>query len=141
MFVNDIDLTWVFSSRRRKCVISTGAASCTYCIDKNIQCTKGLSPSQVRRDGEGSSSPHTPVRLSIREKEPRLAMPQQLLCIELVHLYFDLIHDQFHFLFHRPSFTEALLHGRAPPVILFAMMALSARYDPSPFRISAKFSL
>jgi hypothetical protein len=45
-----------------------------------------------------------------------------------VALYFDLIHDQFHTLFHRPSFTESVALGEAPPVILYAMLALSARF-------------
>lgn len=47
--------------------------------------------------------------------------------MELVELYFDLIHDQFHSLFHRPSFIEDVRRGVAPRVLLFAMMALAAR--------------
>ena len=49
--------------------------------------------------------------------------------MELVELYFDLIHDQFHSLFHRPSFMDLVRQRSAPPVILYAMMALSARFD------------
>ena len=48
--------------------------------------------------------------------------------LEIVELYFDLIHDQFHTLFHRPTFTETVAKGTALPVILYAMIALSARY-------------
>jgi hypothetical protein len=47
--------------------------------------------------------------------------------LELVELYFDLIHDQFHSLFHRSSFTEDVMHDRVPHVILNGMMAMSAR--------------
>jgi hypothetical protein len=54
-------------------------------------------------------------------------MPPIPVCVELVHLYFDLIHDQFHSLFHRPSVIQDVEQGRTPPVILFAIMALSAR--------------
>lgn len=58
-------------------------------------------------------------------------MPPQELQIELVQLYFDLIHDCFHSLFHGPSFMEALQAGLAPPVIVYAMMALAARFSTS----------
>ena len=58
-------------------------------------------------------------------------LPPKALCLELVHLYFDFIHDQFHSLFHKPSVIEDVEAGRAPPVIIFAMMALSARYKHS----------
>lgn len=47
--------------------------------------------------------------------------------LELVDLYFDLIHDQFHTLFHRPTFTDEVAKGEGKPAILYAMLALSAR--------------
>jgi len=58
-----------------------------------------------------------------------MILPPTELCLELVELYFDLIHDQFHSLFHRPSFIEQVKKGTAPRILLFAMMALSARFD------------
>jgi hypothetical protein len=62
-------------------------------------------------------------------KQAEIPLPPLELCLELVELYFDLIHDQFHSLFHRPSFIEQVKKGTAPPVLLFAMMALSARFE------------
>lgn len=56
-------------------------------------------------------------------------MPPRELQVELVQLYFDLIHDCFHSLFHAPSFIEVLRSGTAPQVIVYAMMALSARFS------------
>jgi Fungal specific transcription factor domain len=58
-----------------------------------------------------------------------MPLPPLELRLELVELYFDLIHDQFHSLFHRPSFIEQVKTDTAPRVLLFAMMALSARFD------------
>jgi hypothetical protein len=55
-------------------------------------------------------------------------LPSMELCMELLGLYFSFIHDQFHSLFHRPSLEEDLRNGKVPPVILFAIMALSARF-------------
>lgn len=52
----------------------------------------------------------------------------QSLCAELVQLYFDYVHDQFHTLFHPPSFVEDVNRGQAPRILVYGMMALSARY-------------
>lgn len=57
----------------------------------------------------------------------KVRMPPAAVCLELLDLYFDYIHDQFHSIFHRPSLEEDVRLGRAPPVILYAIMALSAR--------------
>jgi len=54
-------------------------------------------------------------------------LPPPSICLELVNLYFDFIHDQFHSLFHKPSLVEDVKKGEVSPVILLAMMALSAR--------------
>jgi hypothetical protein len=54
-------------------------------------------------------------------------LPDQTLCTELVQLYFNYVHDQFHTLFHPPSFMESLSQGKAPPILVYGMMALSAR--------------
>ena len=53
--------------------------------------------------------------------------PVQSLAAELVQLYFDYVHDQFHTLFHQPSFMEDLENGKAHPILVYGMMALSAR--------------
>lgn len=65
---------------------------------------------------------------SSQTAETGMPLPPLELCLELVELYFDLIHDQFHSLFHRPSFIELVRKRTAPRVLLFAMMALSARF-------------
>lgn len=54
-------------------------------------------------------------------------MPPADVCLELLGFYFDYIHDQFHSIFHRPSLEEDVRMGKAPPLILYAIMALSAR--------------
>lgn len=68
--------------------------------------------------------------------ETRMTLPPLELCLELVELYFDLIHDQMHSLFHRPSFIEQVKNGAAPRGLLFAMMALSARSDSTSSLVS-----
>lgn len=68
-----------------------------------------------------------------RRTSPAADVPDKALTFELVELYFKYIHDQFHSLFHRPSFILDLHQGNAPTVIVYAMMALSARFSTNPF--------
>jgi hypothetical protein len=51
--------------------------------------------------------------------------------MELLGLYFNFIHDQFHSIFHRPSLEEDVLQGTVPPILLYGIMALSARFVPA----------
>jgi hypothetical protein len=70
-------------------------------------------------------APH-PTENGCNEHSPTKTVLLDLsITLELVELYFDLVHDQFHTLFHRPSFIEAVLKDEAPPTI-YAMLALSA---------------
>lgn len=55
-------------------------------------------------------------------------LPVRSVLRELVELYFGLIHNGPHTLFHVPSFLAELDGNRAPEVLLMAMIALSARY-------------
>jgi hypothetical protein len=48
------------------------------------------------------------------------------LCNELVDIYFDMIHDKQHILFHRPTFIANHRNGQEPMVLIYAMMALAA---------------
>ncbi|KAK9774666.1 putative Zn(2)-C6 fungal-type domain-containing protein [Seiridium cardinale] len=59
-------------------------------------------------------------------------LPPMPVRLELTALYFDYIHDQFHSLFHRPSFTDDVANGRVAPVMLLAIFALSARFSSNP---------
>ncbi|KLU90338.1 hypothetical protein MAPG_09301 [Magnaporthiopsis poae ATCC 64411] len=49
--------------------------------------------------------------------------------LDLVGCYFDYIHDQFHSLFHRPTFEEDVAKNRIPAILLLAVFALSARFS------------
>lgn len=49
------------------------------------------------------------------------------MCFHLANLYFDYVHDQLHTLFQKPAFMADMVMNRVPPVIMFAVIALSAR--------------
>lgn len=81
--------------------------------------TKGLPCSRSELE-IGTISSYTP--------DPREDCPfSRSLCAELIQLYFDYVHDQFHTLFHPPSFVEDVNRGQAPRILVYGMMALSAR--------------
>jgi hypothetical protein len=48
-------------------------------------------------------------------------------CFHLATLYFDYVHDQLHTLFQKPSFMTDMVMNKTPPVIMFAVISLSAR--------------
>lgn len=57
----------------------------------------------------------------------RTSLPPTAVSFHLAGLYFDYIHDQLHTLFQKPAFMADMATGQVPPVLLFAIIALSAR--------------
>jgi hypothetical protein len=122
---------WPHSERRRRCEIRASGSPCTFCIARSLRCTaarltgnatdvvNGLSPSSDRTTSGSVTLPKDGIQSS--------HSPTQSLCAELVKLYFDYVHDQFHSLFHQPSFEKDMAQGKAPKILLYGMMALSAR--------------
>ncbi|KAJ5318345.1 hypothetical protein N7476_004765 [Penicillium atrosanguineum] len=60
---------------------------------------------------------------------PEQSLGTQSLCDELVDLYFEMIHDKQHALFHRPTFIAQQRSGQATAFLVLAMQALSARFS------------
>jgi hypothetical protein len=75
----------------------------------------------------GTSTPEQ-ISYAAQNSTDQCTLPDQSLCAELVQLYFEYVHDKFHSLFHRPSFMEDVRNGQAPDILLYGMLALSARY-------------
>ncbi|KAB5545467.1 fungal-specific transcription factor [Coniochaeta sp. 2T2.1] len=132
-------------NRRRKCLVPPDGGICAYCSDQNIACLRAGSihrpgsggrirprPSTITSHKQSQPQPNHPLSLSPRRSSPA-DIPDKALTFDLVELYFTYIHDQFHSLFHRPSFILDLHRGCAPPVIVYAMLALSARFSTHPF--------
>jgi hypothetical protein len=56
-----------------------------------------------------------------------VVLPPATVCSHLATLYFDYVHDQLHTLFQKPAFMTDMVMNKTPPVIMFAVVALSAR--------------
>ena len=113
----------VHRTRRKKCIVIPGSCRCVLCESQNIICSKTKSiEASIHRLVKHESQP------TVTHSGKGTSLWAKSLCIELVELYFRYIHDQFHSLFHKTSFLNDLEHGQAPMVLVYGMMALSARY-------------
>ncbi|KAF6844251.1 C6 transcription factor [Colletotrichum musicola] len=149
-------------ARRRKCQTREGLVGCIYCSERGIKCVQIPPPggyyeqreNQRKQNeeerqqhhhhrqqqgsqgnqGHASASPgsHASGWCSRCETTPHSRLPSLPVRLDLVRLYFDYIHDQFHSLFHRPSFVEDALADRIPEGILYGICALSARFSTDP---------
>ncbi|CAG7951638.1 unnamed protein product [Penicillium olsonii] len=114
--------------RRRKCDIRSPGLPCTYCSTRNLACTRAES---VKAPSVSDGSTPVSRRDALSESEI-CTLPDQPLCGDLVQLYFDYVHDKFHSLFHRPSLMEDMHRGQAPEILMYGMLALSARFSSHP---------
>ncbi|KXH33786.1 ZnF3 [Colletotrichum salicis] len=147
-------------ARRRKCQTREGLIDCIYCNERGIKCdqrppeggyyeqrenqrkerlveernTSIQQRSSYHAAGSASSGSQAGGGWCTRcETTPHAAaLPSLPVRLDLVRLYFDYIHDQFHSLFHRPSFIEDALGDRVHHGILFGICALSARFSTDP---------
>ncbi|KAH8689435.1 hypothetical protein BGW36DRAFT_330143 [Talaromyces proteolyticus] len=103
-------------ARKRKCHASWGRSACKRCLRLNIPCSH-----------QAFIEAPIPSGSAIAERNTEI-FPSQEICNQLVDLYFDLIHDKDHALFHRPSFITAQRQGLADMMHVSAMMALGARF-------------
>lgn len=71
----------------------------------------------------GATSPHATDYGSAND----VVLPPAAVCFHLATLYFDYVHDQLHTLFQKPSFMTDMVMNKTPPVIMFAVISLSAR--------------
>ncbi|KAK2602028.1 hypothetical protein QQS21_004455 [Conoideocrella luteorostrata] len=121
-------------TRRRKCKIIPGHLRCQICETQNLVCSRAgtLAGASYRSPGEARQQiQHQTVVVPAHENATSASVGiwDKSVCVELVDLYFTYIHDQFHSMFHRPSFMLDLQQNKAPNVIVYAMMATAARFS------------
>ncbi len=127
----------LFSIRKRRCIPipSDDSGCCQLCKDQSIPCSLTVSSSRNRRIVPASS--HSPpvvsenttlssLHTSGHSSDQRLLPPKPVIA-ELVDLYFRLIHDGPHTLFHEPTFISKLASNLIPEGLLFAVISLSTR--------------
>ncbi|KAL4924288.1 Zn(II)2Cys6 transcription factor [Aspergillus undulatus] len=117
--------------RKRKCIVTGRSRPCTLCVLKGLDCSF-IATTQM----EDFITPH--------HQENSLAgpggggpcawdYPPPDVRRELVDLYFDLVHDKQHIIFHRYSFIQEQQQGRAANFLVLGMIALMARFSSNPY--------
>lgn len=126
------------SSRKRRCTFIASSNSCKECITKDAKCSLSDHGNSASDRQRGARRPLLPLQQHI-SAPPSLQTgpassplcvydaPDQELITELVGIYFDLIHDKQHILFHPPTFTAEYHAGQAPSYLIWAMAALVSR--------------
>ncbi|GFF56861.1 uncharacterized transcriptional regulatory protein C1327.01c [Aspergillus udagawae] len=123
------------SLRKRKCNIAVNGEGCTSCTVRGLECSRKNLPLLAASEPKRSLRAHSPALNGpvATGEETTSGLPPKPICMELTRLYFDVIHDKFHSLFHQPSMIQDVLDNRAPVVLLYGMMTLSARFSKNPF--------
>ncbi|KAJ9367401.1 transcriptional regulator family: Fungal Specific TF [Paecilomyces variotii] len=134
--------------RKKKCIIPEWGQSCKLCVSRRLECNLAKVPSGSDRGasldrldglipscpGEPSAEPSSTLLdgTGVSSRVTQDGLPATV-CDDLVDLYFDLIHDKQHILFHRDSFIADQRAGRAPSFLVLGMIALAARFSSNPY--------
>lgn len=101
--------------------------ACEYCLSHGLHC--------VQRPPEGGYyakrraklqeyGAALPLKIHAQHDLPSIALRQ-----ELTSLYLDYIHNQFHSMYSPATLMDDVENDRVPPIVLFAILALSARFS------------
>jgi hypothetical protein len=132
LFPSALSETIERSTRRRKCIIPRKGSHCQFCVSRSLHCDLATG------EGVNHQYPYARQTSNVLDSSPEshtnersgggLGVFNKALCNELINLYFDLIHDKQHILFHKPTFIADQMKGQAPMILVYAIMALAARY-------------
>lgn len=124
-------------ARRRKCVFPNvaHATACEYCLARGLRCVQvppeggyyAQRQARLLEVAAATVSPEASFAAVEANAAARPELPPLALRLELVDLYFQYIHDQFHSLYHRPTFIDQVANETVPDVVLLAIFALSSR--------------
>jgi len=132
-------------TRKRKCLPSNNTSSCKFCVIKGFNCSLHESHPKlfalidqntiqhIETDTShadrtrGHSSEVSTSQEDIMAADEPLQLPDKQVVFELVDLYFRLIHNVVHTMFHEHSCISDIQHEMLPPMVSFAIIALSAR--------------
>lgn len=130
--------------RKLKCIRGKSNA-CRFCDAQHLDCSLPVRNQAVPRVEQQSKRALAAQPLSTVQSPggvPHRASSAQLLhdvvkqdlqlppvevCNEIVDLYFQILHDKQHALFHPPTFIRAQREGTAPPILVLAIITYTAR--------------
>jgi hypothetical protein len=105
---------------------------CTRCRDLNLNCSLHgwtvRSPYIIPTLSTPRLAPHPPRSPEIPTSQTTDSPPVELQK-ELVALYFLVVHDTHHSIFHQPTVEQQISDGEFPDVLLYSVMALGAPFS------------
>lgn len=124
-------------SRKRRCTYITSLNSCKECLSKDAKCSLSELSVNATDQQRGSRRALLPLRqtsIAVQDGPASSSCsiydaPDQEVCSELINLYFDLIHDKQHILFHPPTFVTQYHAGQVPEYLVWGMAALVSRFS------------
>ncbi|KAL3452719.1 hypothetical protein BJX65DRAFT_264740 [Aspergillus insuetus] len=120
-------------SRKRRCIAVAAGAPCELCTLKKWQCDLIISPYAA----QGNDISKTGVCGLRNDPAPRPNLVAGIIptevCNELVDMYFVLVHDKQHIIFHAHSFINNQRQGCAANFLVLGIVALMARFSSHPF--------
>ncbi|KAH6684754.1 hypothetical protein B0J14DRAFT_573532 [Halenospora varia] len=126
--------------RKRRCLPtpSDDSGTCQLCKQQSIPCSLTHRNNQTRQiiPADDRLSPVVPGRTAapyLPSYDPSLLIPPKAVLEELVDLYFRLIHDGPHTLFHEPTFLARLAENLIPGFLLLALISLSTRFSTNEY--------
>ncbi|KAL6708196.1 hypothetical protein ACN47E_003380 [Coniothyrium glycines] len=124
--------------RKKRCSFAPSHTSCRECSSRGLDCSLKKQGSDVVK---GIASRHRslisqPQQLSKSPSQPKEddglpyhVLDDEELRNELVTLYFELMHDKQHLIFHPATFMAELKAGKSPKFLVWGMAALISRFS------------
>ncbi|KAH8679563.1 hypothetical protein BGZ60DRAFT_400248 [Tricladium varicosporioides] len=126
--------------RKRRClpIPSDDTGTCQLCNQQSIPCSLTHRSNQSCRiiAADDRLSPLIPGHTAtpyLPSYDPLTLIPPKVVLQELVDLYFRLIHDGPHTLFHEPTFLARLAENLIPGFLLLAVISLSTRFSTNEY--------
>ncbi|KAG4437723.1 hypothetical protein IFR05_006806 [Cadophora sp. M221] len=128
--------------RKRKClpIVGDDSGCCQLCRDQTLPCSLTVTSTKNRRiipanDQSSSVTPKLTPSTAVSQPPDHAAslLPPKPVLNELVDLYFRLIHDGPHTLFHEPTFVSNFSSNLVPHSLVFAVIALAARFSTNEY--------
>ncbi|PMD49022.1 hypothetical protein L207DRAFT_627652 [Hyaloscypha variabilis F] len=126
--------------RKRRCLptASDVNGSCQLCKQQSIPCSLTRRSGQNRPiapvdDQLSPASTSSATASHIFPGDPLQLLPPRPVLDELIELYFQLIHDGPHTLFHKPTFLSRLQENMVPNFLILAVISLSTRFSTNEY--------
>ncbi|KAH7346989.1 hypothetical protein BKA66DRAFT_576554 [Pyrenochaeta sp. MPI-SDFR-AT-0127] len=121
-------------SRKKRCAPGATGYPCKECTSRDVKCSLAAEGGQVLRTPHKTTGrAHHPLlprsESFVEGSSPLGDFTIQDVCEQLVDLYFEVVHEKQHIIFHQPTFVAEQRLGTAPEYLVWGMAAVAARFS------------